>query len=75
VSDSQAPRRRAGSGYTPAPETPTRFTIGEFAQLGDLFKKLINDSGLKVWIVLAGLGALAEILHIAWLAVRYIFHF
>jgi hypothetical protein len=47
-------------------------TVGEFEQFADVIKKLVNDSGLKWWIIAAGIGAIAETLHILWLAIRYL---
>ena len=62
--------------YTPARLTrPTRMTIDDIQQLGGFFKELIDSSGLKVWIILAGLGSAVEIAHIIWLAVRYVYKF
>jgi hypothetical protein len=61
---------KRGSGYTPA-----RMTVSEFEQFADLVKKLVNDSGLKWWIIAAGVGALFEAGHIIWLAARYFLKF
>ncbi len=54
---------------------PARMTIDEIQQLGDVFKKLIDSTGLKFWIIAAGLGAILEGFHVIWLAARYIFRF
>jgi hypothetical protein len=50
-------------------------TVGEFEQFADVVKKLVNDSGLKWWIIAAGVGAIFETGHILWLAARYVFRF
>lgn len=61
---------KRGGGYTPA-----RMTVSEFEQFADVVKKLVNDSGLKWWIIAAGVGAIFEACHIVWLAARYLFKF
>jgi hypothetical protein len=43
--------------------------------LSNHLKDLLKDSGLKFWIVAAGLGAIIETLRIGWLAIRFIFRF
>jgi hypothetical protein len=65
--ETTSPKKRTQSSYTPA-----RMTVGEFEQFADVIKKLVNDSGLKWWIIAAGIGAIAETLHILWLAIRYL---
>jgi hypothetical protein len=60
-------QRKSQSSYTPA-----RMTVSEFEQFADVIKKLVNDSGLKWWIIAAGIGGIAETLHILWLAFRYL---
>lgn len=57
-------------GYIPARPSgkPTKLTLDEFVQV----KKIFEDSKLAKWIILAGIGALAELLHVVWLAIRYV---
>jgi hypothetical protein len=62
-----AGEKRIRSSYTPA-----RMTVSEFEQFAEVIKKLVNDSGLKWWIIAAGIGAIAETLHILWLAASYL---
>jgi hypothetical protein len=35
-------------------------------------KKMFDDSGLRWWIIAAGVGAIVEALHIAWLALEWV---
>jgi hypothetical protein len=64
-----APTETGGAGgFNPT----TRLSTREFQELGDFFKKLLQESHLAKWIVLAGLGAAIEILHILWLAARFL---
>jgi hypothetical protein len=65
--------RKGGGNYEPAPEP--RLTTAEFQEIGIFFKELLENTKLGKWIILAGLGAALEGLHILWLAVRYIFQF
>jgi len=69
-----SPSKRS-SGYSPARPEPSRLTFEEVAQFANLFRQMIEGSQLKWWIVAAGVGGLAETIHIAWLALRYIFRF
>jgi hypothetical protein len=56
-------------GYRPTvPPEPPRLTLDEFAQ----FKKMLEDSTLAKWIIAAGIGAIAETLHIVWLLYCYL---
>jgi hypothetical protein len=66
---------KEADGYTPSRPRPSRFTFQEVEQFANLFAKMIEGSRLKWWIIAAGLGALAELLHILWLALRYVFRF
>jgi hypothetical protein len=63
------------SGYSPAPAEPSRLTFEEFQQFARLFRELIEGSQLKWWIIAAGVGGLAETIHLAWRALRYVFRF
>jgi len=58
--------------YTPA---PTRMTIDDVQQLARLFKDLIDGSPLKWCIIAAGIAAVCDMLHLAWLAARFIVKF
>jgi hypothetical protein len=59
------PRR---AGFNPPKKDQGRYTIDELA----LLKKLLSDSRLSFWIKAAGLGAIFEIGHILWQALRYL---
>lgn len=54
---------------------PAKLTIAEFEQFADVINRLVNDSGLKWWIIAAGIGAIFDILHVIWLAARYLLKF
>jgi hypothetical protein len=43
-------------------------TIGDVKEMGSFFKQLIDDSSLKKWVVVAGVGAIVEMIHVLWLA-------
>lgn len=62
------------NGYTPAPK-PTRMTIDDVQQLAALFKGLIDGSPLKWCIIAAGISAVCDMVHLTWLAARFIFKF
>lgn len=73
MSDNSAESQSKGTGFNPyRPPTKTKMTIEDFEQLAGVFKRLVDDSGLKWWIILAGMGALVDILHTIWLAIRYL---
>jgi hypothetical protein len=46
-----------------------------YKDLGSHLKKLLEESGLKFWIIAAGIGAIIEGLHVLWLAARFYFKF
>ena len=50
-----------------------RQIIELYKDLADHLKKLLKDSGLKFWIVAAGLGAIVEVVRIGWLVLTYVF--
>jgi hypothetical protein len=54
---------------------PTKLTFEEFEKFAGIIKKLLNDSGLKWAIIGAGVGGIAETIHLVWLAARYVFKF
>lgn len=64
-------RRETEAPYSPAPRL-SAVELGEFAEI---FKKLVNDSGLKWWIIAAGIGAIIDAMHTLWLAARWAFKF
>ena len=76
-------KKKAGTGYTSPeplpPSEPARYTASEIQDLGYFFKKFLEDTPLKKWIILSGLGAivgaLLELIHVVWLAVRYLAKF
>jgi hypothetical protein len=61
--------RRNRPTYTPA------LTPDDFERWAKIIKQLVSDSGLKWWIIAAGVGAVVETLHIVWLAARYLLKF
>jgi hypothetical protein len=46
-----------------------------YKDLSNHLKGLLKDSGLKFWIVAAGLGAIIEAIRVVWLALRFAFRF
>jgi hypothetical protein len=46
-----------------------------YKDLGTHLKKLLEETGLRFWIIAAGAGAIIEGLHILWLAARFCFRF
>jgi hypothetical protein len=50
-------------------------TIDDVQQLARLFKDLIDGSPLKWCIIAAGIAAVCDMLHLAWLAARFIVKF
>jgi len=74
-------KKKVGTGYTspePAPE-PARYTAAEIQDLGYFFKKFLEDTRLKKWIILSGLGAAVaaglEVIRMVWLAARFLLKF
>jgi hypothetical protein len=63
---------KATGGFNPAPAT---FTIDELERLGAFFQKLIAESKLRWAIVAAGIAAILEIVHLCWLAARFLLKF
>jgi hypothetical protein len=76
-------KKKMGRGYTspepPPPIEPTRFTAAEIQDLGYFFKKFLDDTPLKKWIISSGLGAAVaatlEMIRMVWLAWRYLAKF
>lgn len=60
--------------YTPS-KRPTKLTLEEMKDVAEFFRELFRDSWLPMWIVIAGVGALLEGLHILWLLLRYVARF
>jgi hypothetical protein len=54
---------------------PAKLTLEEFEKFAGIIKKLLSDSGLKWAIIGAGVGGIAETIHLVWLAARYVFKF
>jgi hypothetical protein len=70
-----SPRAKGTGGYVPAPSRePASFTIAEMKELGDYFKKLFDDSPIRWAVYAAGAAALLDIVHLAWLAGRFIYY-
>jgi hypothetical protein len=65
---------KGNGGFNPAPPTKS-YSLEELEEIGSFFKRLIDESNLRWAVVAAGIAAIAEILHICWLAIRYLFHF
>ena len=65
--------KKDSGGFNPV-DAPL-LTLRQMQETVEFFKKTFEDSPLAKWIVLAGLGALIEMLHVGWLAVRYIWKF
>jgi hypothetical protein len=63
------PSEEQGHSYSPR---PTKFTFEDVQQFGDFFKKLLDDSHIRKWIILAGIGGALEAAHIIWLAAWWI---
>jgi hypothetical protein len=68
-----SPSKKEGLGYSPA--TEPRLTPGEYQDMAMFFKQFLEGSPLRKWIILAGVGAGIEVLHIIWLAIRYLLKF
>jgi|HubBroStandDraft_2_1064218.scaffolds.fasta_scaffold304929_1 hypothetical protein len=64
-------------GYSPPPLiTETRYTFDDVQKMFGFAKQFLAEEPLlRYAIVAAGLGAIVETIHIAWLALRYIFKF
>lgn len=63
-----------GGGFGPARLTAQHFQA--FQALAFFFKEYLAENPLIKWsIVAAGGGAVIEALHVAWLAIRFIFRF
>ncbi len=63
--------RQLGAMYTQQYRDMTEMYKG----LANHLKDLLKDSGLKFWIIAAGLGAIVEIVRVVWLAIRFAFSF
>jgi hypothetical protein len=75
-------KKRPGAGYT-SPKPPRNDpaesaleTASQAQREAFFWKKFFEDTRLRKWIVLSGLGAAVgaslEIIRLAWLALRYI---
>jgi len=65
-----SPGERKNAGYSPA-----RLSVSEIDSLLNIFNQLKDSTTIKWAIYAAGIGAVAETLHILWLAARYVFKF
>jgi hypothetical protein len=68
----------AGAKPKAAPYSPG-FSIDDFQKMSEIFKAWADGSNLKWWVIAAGAGAIisavgsiVEILHICWLAFRWL---
>ena len=62
--------KKGGGGFNPS------YTLSQFQILSEFFKKFLAENRLiKASIIAAGLGAVLEVLHIAWLALRFLLKF
>ena len=54
---------------------PAKITVDEYERLARLFKDLFAEHPMIKWaIYLAGIGGLAETLHVIWLAFKFVNH-
>jgi hypothetical protein len=60
--------KKAGGFEPTGPPDPARLTVDEIQRVGDLFLQWFERTGLKWWIVAAGVGAVIEAIHVFWLA-------
>jgi hypothetical protein len=71
-----------GGGFNPPPPPPKpspRLTMDQWQETVRFFKDVFEDSKLAWWVKAAGLGGIVagiagilEVLHLGWLAVRYL---
>jgi hypothetical protein len=60
--------RKGGPLFTPKPKS-SKISISEIAELREAFE----DSALAKWVVLAGIGGLVELIHLAYDIVKYVY--
>jgi hypothetical protein len=66
-----SPPNQAG-GFSP----PAKLTVDQYKELALFFRDFLADKPVIKWsIILAGFGGLLDGLHVAWLALRYVFRF
>lgn len=72
-------KKKTGTGYIspePPPPEPARYTAAEIQDLGYFFKKFLESTPLRKWIILSGLGAAIgaglEVIRLVWLGIRYL---
>jgi hypothetical protein len=58
---------KSPGGFAPVAKPP-KYGLDEFKN----FKEFFDDSGLKWWIMAAGIGGLAELAHVSWEAFVYV---
>jgi hypothetical protein len=58
---------KSPGGFAPATKPP-KYGLDEFKN----FREFFDDSGLKWWIMFAGIGGLAELAHVSWEAFVYV---
>lgn len=56
--------------------------LAQYRQINEIYKdleshlkKLLEETGLKFWIIAAGVGAIIEGIHVVWLAARFFLKF
>jgi hypothetical protein len=59
-------------GYSPSTR-PARLTVDEYQRIGDSFKEWFEGTHLKWWIVAAGVGGIAELLHVLWDSLLWVY--
>jgi hypothetical protein len=62
-------------GYTPPKLKAPSLTFSQFQEIAQFFKQYLEESPLRKWIILAGVGGLVELIHTVWLAIRYLAKF
>jgi hypothetical protein len=60
-------------GFNPAKNTA--YTLEELGHIRDFFTELIKQSNLRWAVVAAGIASILEIIHLFWLAVRFVLKF
>lgn len=67
-----SPNDKVGGAFSPS----AKLTFGQFQEMALFFRDFLADKPVIKWsIIFAGIGGLLDGLHIAWLALRYVFRF
>jgi hypothetical protein len=69
-------KKRGTGGFSPAnPAADNNLSISDLERILGIFQRLTNNPLIKWSIYAAGIAALLDIVHLAWLAARYVFRF